>query len=64
MPQKVSLVLAILLLGFAAPQPTDGPEVGSEAPSFVLQDSKGESFKLADFRGQLVVLEFIRSGGW
>jgi cytochrome oxidase Cu insertion factor (SCO1/SenC/PrrC family) len=60
----VSLILAVLLFGFAAPQNTNGPEVGSEAPDFVLKDSKGKSFKLADFRGQAVVLEFIRSGGW
>ena len=64
MPKTVSLVWTILLFGFAAPQPTEGPEVGSEAPSFVLQDSKGQSFDLADYQGQLVVLEFIRSGGW
>ena len=64
MPKTVSLLLAILLFGFAAPQKTEGPEVGSEAPDFTLQDSKGESFELADFRGQHVVLEFIRSGGW
>ena len=64
MPKTIALVLCIFLFGFAAPQNANGPEVGSEAPDFVLKDSKGESFELADFRGQTVVLEFIRSGGW
>jgi len=52
MPKTVSLLLAILLFGFAAPQKTEGPEVGSEAPDFTLQDSKGEP--RVDVRGMFL----------
>lgn len=34
------------------------PEIGKKAPSFTLQNQKGESVKLADFKGQRVVLYF------
>ena len=34
-------------------------EPGQEAPEFTLTDSKGTSHKLSDFRGKLVVLEWL-----
>jgi peroxiredoxin len=55
---------AVLLVGLAANQESPGPAVGSEAPDFELADSAGKTYKLSDFRGQKVVLEIIRSGGW
>lgn len=33
--------------------------VDQEAPGFILQDAKGRTVKLADFRGKIVVLNFI-----
>lgn len=55
---------AVLLLGLASSQEPAGPTVGSEAPDFELADSTGKTYKLSDFRGQKVVLEIVRSGGW
>ncbi len=52
------LLLPLLFFGlnlssFAAVEP------GEEAPDFTLTDSKGTSHKLSDFRGKLVVLEWL-----
>ena len=47
------LVLSLNLPSFAAVEP------GEEAPEFTLIDSKGTSHKLSDFRGKLVVLEWL-----
>jgi peroxiredoxin len=55
---------AVFFVGLAASQDSTGPTVGSEAPDFELADSTGKTYKLSDFRGQKVVLEIIRSGGW
>jgi peroxiredoxin len=47
------LVLGLNLSAFAAVEP------GEVAPDFTLTDSKGTSHKLSDFRGKLVVLEWL-----
>ena len=47
------LAIASILPAFAAVEP------GQEAPEFTLTDSKGTSHKLSDFRGKLVVLEWL-----
>ena len=47
------LVLGLNLSAFAAVEP------GEVAPDFTLTDSKGASHKLSDFRGKLVVLEWL-----
>jgi len=47
------LVFGLNLSSFAAVEP------GEEAPDFTLTDSKGTSHKLSDFRGKLVVLEWL-----
>ena len=44
--------------------PFEGPKLGDRAPDFELKDSAGKAFRLYDFKGQNVVLEFIRSGSW
>lgn len=65
MNQSMGLLLVLLLWGALAGSESYGPEVGMEAPDFVLEDSKGNPFRLSDFRGKkLVVLEFFRSGSW
>ncbi|MFM8885003.1 MAG: thioredoxin family protein, partial [Chthoniobacterales bacterium] len=38
------------------------PQVGQPAPEFTLTDSNGESHKLSDFKGKLVVLEWLNHG--
>ena len=37
-------------------------EIGKPAPEFTLTDSKGTSHKLSDFKGKVVVLEWINLG--
>lgn len=64
MNQLGKVVLPVLLLGALTAQASPGVEVGAEAPDFVLKDSNGQSYRLSDFRGQNVVLEFFRSGSW
>ena len=38
-------------------------KVGDPAPDFTLQDSDGQTVKLADLRGKKVVLYFFTSSG-
>jgi len=38
------------------------PQVGQPAPEFTLADSNGKSHKLSDFKGKLVVLEWLNHG--
>jgi len=38
------------------------PQVGQPAPEFTLTDSNGKSHKLSDFKGKLVVLEWLNHG--
>jgi len=60
----VGCVLAVLLSTSSAFQAPGVPEVDDLAPDFALEDSQGETYRLSDFRGKNVVLEFIRSGSW
>ena len=57
-------VLAVVLSTGSAFQAPGVPEVHDLAPDFALEDSQGETYRLSDFRGKNVVLEFIRSGSW
>ena len=36
----------------------EGREVGNRAPDFEATDVEGKSFKLSDYRGKVVVLDF------
>lgn len=36
--------------------------IGMAAPDFTLQDDKGKSYKLSDYRGKVVVIDFV--GSW
>jgi len=54
---KATLALAL----FAAPA-IAAPEVGQPAPGFTLTDSNGQSHNLSDFKGKLVVLEWLNHG--
>jgi len=51
--------LAALMLGAAA---FAAAEIGKPAPDFTLTDTKGVSHKLSDFKGKVVVLEWINLG--
>lgn len=50
---------AALVLGAAA---FAAAEIGKPAPEFTLTDTKGVAHKLADFKGKVVVLEWINLG--
>ena len=54
----IHLLLPLLVLGLNLPS-FAAVEPGEEAPDFTLTDSKGTSHKLSDFRGKLVVLEWL-----
>ncbi|BDI29588.1 thiol:disulfide interchange protein [Capsulimonas corticalis] len=42
----------------AALVPADGPAIGSQAPGFTLADTQGKHVSSADYRGQILVLNF------
>ncbi len=44
------------------PQPPSGPQVGQLAPEIEGQDLDGRKFKLSDYRGRVVLLDFW--GNW
>jgi len=45
-----------------APQPDGGPTIGEPAPEIVGVDLEGVEFKLSDYRGKVVMLDFY--GDW
>lgn len=49
-------LIACAAVGVAA------PEVGKPAPEFTLTDSNGKSHNLSDFKGKVVVLEWLNHG--
>ncbi|MEX1118899.1 MAG: thioredoxin family protein [Terrimicrobiaceae bacterium] len=55
--------LAILTLSVAmASVAVASPEIGKPAPAFTLKDTSGKEHSLADFKGKLVVLEWVNHG--
>ncbi len=52
----VSLMISIILM--AGGLYADGPAIGEAAPEFTLNDTKGNSYSLADLEGKVVVLEW------
>ena len=55
---KNLLFFTLFALGLSFPA-SAAVEPGETAPEFTLTDSKGTSHKLSDFRGKLVVLEWL-----
>lgn len=52
--------IGILLAGYAlAAAGSKGTEPGQPAPDFTAKDTYGKEFKLSDFKGKIVVLEWI-----
>ena len=52
----VALCFVLLLTSFAVSAAGGGLEVGDRAPDFELPGSDGETYRLADFRGEKVVV--------
>lgn len=66
MPKTLSSALMLALAGSLAYTQTPAAEksgtpavVGAPAPDFSLKDAYGKEFRLADFKGKVVVLEWI-----
>lgn len=61
-PMRIFLIGLFCLVANVSNAPVcsaDGPpKVGQKAPDFELKDAKGRSFKLSDFKGNLVLLNF------
>ncbi len=59
--KKIMLIVIVAL--FAAFNiNAQSASIGKTAPDFELKDSMGKSYKLSDFKGKLVVLEWINYG--
>jgi peroxiredoxin len=56
--------IIIIMLAFFIPAiiTATPPEIGKPAPDFSLHDVNGKLVKLADFKGKIVVLEWINEG--
>lgn len=57
MLKTMSFIGIIAIAGVAAAGP--GIDVGDEAPQFTLADSAGNEVSLSDFKGEVVVLEWV-----
>lgn len=58
--QSLLSVAASLFLGLNALQAA--PTIGQPAPNFTLKDTSGQEHSLSDFKGKVVVLEWINHG--
>ncbi len=58
MLKKLMLIMVILMLPFVT-NFAQKAAIGKAAPDFELTDSNGDSHKLSDFKGKLVVLEWV-----
>lgn len=56
--KPMKLILAAAALMFMSAPVTATPVVGEAAPDFTATDIKGETFKLSDHKGKIVVLEW------
>ena len=57
--KKTLLLSALTCLASAALFAADSPPVGSAAPNFSVQDSKGKAQSLSQYKGKYVVLEWF-----
>jgi hypothetical protein len=56
------ILTSLLTLAACAAVAVAAPEIGKPAPEFTLTDSTGTSHKLSDFKGKVVVLEWLNHG--
>jgi hypothetical protein len=56
------LLTTLLLLALIALPQLPAVEIGKPAPEFMLTDTNGTSHRLSDFKGKIVVLEWINHG--
>jgi alkyl hydroperoxide reductase subunit AhpC len=61
--KRFTLSAALIVLGLlTASQVFSGAKVGEEAPDFTTTASNGKTYRLADYRGKYVVLEWHNNG--
>lgn len=53
------LAFALPALAEDPPTATTGAEIGKPAPAFELKDTEGKTHKLADYKGKIVVIEWM-----
>lgn len=53
------LILCSFFSAFAAEEEMPKPEIGKQAPNFELMGADGKAYKLSEFKGKFVVLEWI-----
>lgn len=58
--RKISVVFMMVFLLGACSQ-SGALEVGGSAPDFALTDTNGESVRLSDFAGKVIILDFFAS---
>lgn len=56
------VVLALSTADGQEPGKAAGPQIGQKAPEIKGKDTEGKAFKLSDYRGKVVVLDFW--GDW
>jgi peroxiredoxin len=59
---KMTFFITMLMLFIPALISAAPPEIGKPAPDFTLHDLDGKPVKLSDFKGKIVVLEWINEG--
>ena len=64
--KRIAVIVALLLLATTADAQRGGrqkgPEVGKKAPEISGPDTDGVKFKLSDYKGKVVLLDFW--GNW
>lgn len=63
--KRIAVILALMLLATTATAQrggNKGPQVGKKAPEISGPDTDGVNFKLSDYKGKVVLLDFW--GNW
>ena len=58
MTKILCAIFLLLTMSTAHAQPPNGPPIGKSAPTFVLPDMQGQPFRLEDYKGRTLVLNF------
>ena len=58
MTKILCAIFLLLTMSAAHAQPPNGPPIGKSAPTFVLPDIQGQPFRLEDYKGRTLVLNF------